>query len=683
MGATGAELSLQLQAQSQEENSVRKLVLGLAVGILVAATSTTVAPQNVAAASSQTKVVIVVGAVQSVTSSYRADAEAEAAVFAKYTSNITKVYSPNATWGAVSAAARGANILVYLGHGTGYPNPYTPGYEQTAGDNGMGLNASAAGTDNNTHYYGEDYMAQLGLAPNAVVMLNHLCYASGDSEPGKGLPSLAVAKQRVDGYASGFIRGGAKAVLAEGMNDLSYFIDGFFTSHTTIAAMWKANPGFHNHLTSWASTYNPGYTSQIDPDVDHPEGDGDYFYRSMVSVPTLKTDDAISGTIAPFVPQSGTYHPVNPTRVVDTRGNGVGPTGKMLSNGRYTFMIVGTANVPSGAIAVTANLTVTNQTADGWIFLGPAIYGQPGSSTINFPVGDNRANGITVPLSPQGSVDAWYRGSSTGSSTDLILDVTGYYSPGTSGDGYVAYGPHRILDTRDGTGLTGKFEARKPRTIQIAGVAGLPASGIVAIVGNLTVVSPSARGFIFLGPTATSAPTSSTLNFPAWDIRANNFVVPVNQTDGTVQAVFANDYGATADIVMDVSGYFTAGSGAQYHTLDPARILDSRVPKGLTGPIPGNSPQTLQVSGNGGVAAGAVAVTANLTVTQQSNAGFVSVGPTINASTVFSNLNFPTGDDRANGVTVPLTNDGKVQLVYGTPGVGNIQLILDVNGYFQ
>jgi hypothetical protein len=89
------------------------------------------------------------------------------------------------------------------------------------------------------------------------------------------------------------------------------------------------------------------------------------------------------------------------------------------------------------------------------------------------------------------------------------------------------------------------------------------------------------------------------------------------------------------------------------------------------------------VSGNGGVAAGAVAVTANLTVTQQSNAGFVSVGPTINASTVFSNLNFPTGDDRANGVTVPLTNDGKVQLVYGTPGVGNIQLILDVNGYFQ
>lgn len=661
---------------------MRKLVLGLAIGILIAASSAAAAPQNTAAAS-QTKVVIVVGAVQTITPSYRADADAEAAVFAKYTSNITKVYSPNATWAAVSAAARGANILVYLGHGTGYPNPYTPGYEQTAGDNGMGLNASAAGNDNNTQYYGEDYMAQLGLAPNAVVMLNHLCYASGDSEPNHGLPTLAVAEQRVDGYASGFIRGGAKAVLAEGMNDLSYFIDGLFSSHTTIDAMWKANPWFHHHLTSWPSTRSAGFTSQIDPDIDHPEGDGDYYYRSMVAITTLKTDDAISGTIVPFVPQSGTYHPVDPTRVVDTRGNDVGPTGKMLSNGCYTFMVVGKANVPIGAIAVTANVTVTNQTASGWIFLGPAIYGLPGSSTINFPVGDNRANGITVPLSPQGTVDAWYRGSSTGASADMILDVTGYYSPGTSGDGYVAYGPHRILDTRDGTGLTGKFEGLKPRTIQVEGVAGLPVSGVVAIVGNLTVVRPSDRGYIFLGPTATNAPTSSTLNFPAGDIRANNFVVPVNQTDGTVQAVFYNPYGATTDVIMDVSGYYTAGSGAQYHTLDPARVLDSRVPTGLTGPIPGNSPQTLQVSGNGGVAAGAVAITANLTVTVQTNAGFVSVGPSINASTVFSNLNFPTGDARANGVTVPLTTDGKVQLVYGPPGVGSTQLILDVNGYFK
>ena len=36
----------------------------------------------------------------------------------------SKVYSPYATWSAVKAALQGANIVVYLGHGNGFPNPY-------------------------------------------------------------------------------------------------------------------------------------------------------------------------------------------------------------------------------------------------------------------------------------------------------------------------------------------------------------------------------------------------------------------------------------------------------------------------------------------------------------------------------------------------------------------------------
>ena len=79
----------------------------------------------------------------------------------------------------------------------------------------------------------------------------------------------------------------------------------------------------------------------------------------------------------------------------------------------------------------------------------------------------------------------------------------------------------------------------------------------------------------------------------------------------------------------------------------------------------------------------AVAISANLTVTQQSYGGWAAMGPAVSPSTPFSNLNFPVSDNRANGVIVPLTADGKVQLVYGAPSGQATHLILDVNGYFK
>jgi hypothetical protein len=661
-------------------------MLALAIALLVGTTCWTAGAPVARAAAAQTKVVIVVGATQGATSSYRSEADAAASVFAQYTSNIIKVYSPNATWDAVASAAKGANILVYMGHGSGFPNPYLP-YETLNGDNGMGLNASAGNGDSNTQYFGANYMALLGLAPNAVVMLNHLCYASGNNEPGLGLPSFTVAQQHVDGYASGFLRGGAKAVIAEGQRGISDYITGLFTSHSTIDSVWKSSSNYHNHLTSWASTRSPGFTTQIDPDLDRPAADGDYYYASMVSVPSLATDQVVSGQTTPFVSQTGTYYPLAPTRVVDTRGNGVGPTGKIESGGTYTYPVAGHGGVPAGAIAITANVTITNQTSYGYVFVGPAILTMPGSSTINFLAGDNRANGVTVPLSPSGTLDAWYTGGAIDASTDVVIDVTGYFlapADGTPvGDGYVQFGPQRILDTRAGTGLKGQFVNGQPQKIAVAGVSGIPATGVVAVAGNVTVVNASNRGFVFVGPAATANPTSSTINFPAGDNRANNFIVPLAD-DGTISAVYYTSPGSgTLDLVIDITGYFVAAGGAPYHTLSPTRILDTRTGNGLPGPLPAATPQTLQVSGSGGVPTGALAITANLTVTGQTYPGYASIGPSVDPSAAFSNLNFGLFDNRANGVIVPLAADGKVQFVYGAPAGQSTHLILDVCGYFQ
>ena len=66
------------------------------------------------------------------------------------------------------------------------------------------------------------------------MLLNHLCYASGNSEPGRADPSQTTARQRVDNYANGFIRAGARAVFAYGHQDVSSVIRALMTTHQTM-----------------------------------------------------------------------------------------------------------------------------------------------------------------------------------------------------------------------------------------------------------------------------------------------------------------------------------------------------------------------------------------------------------------------------------------------------------------
>ena len=221
-------------------------------------------PQAAAAVSSA-KVVIVVGATHGVTATYRTRADAAYAEAIKHTSNVVKVYSPNATWANVKAALQGASVVIYMGHGNGFPSPYrtTPwAYSQ----NGFGLNSSAGNGDYNNVYYGEHYIAnEVRLAPNAVVLLHHLCYAAGNGEPGHAEPSVSVAKQRADNYAAGFLAAGAKAVIADGHMGPAHYLNALFTTNKTIDELWRGAPNANGNTFSFASLRSPGQTVQMDP----------------------------------------------------------------------------------------------------------------------------------------------------------------------------------------------------------------------------------------------------------------------------------------------------------------------------------------------------------------------------------------------------------------------------------
>src|SRR5450756_2449238 len=71
-----------------------------------------------------------------------------------------------------------------------------------------------------------------------------------------------------------------------------------------------------------------------------------------------------------------------------------------------------------------------------------------------------RADGVTVALGAGGTLAVTYAAPTMAATTQVIFDVTGYFTPDTSGATYHALTPTRILDSRDGTGgLSGAFSS--------------------------------------------------------------------------------------------------------------------------------------------------------------------------------------------------------------------------------
>jgi hypothetical protein len=125
----------------------------------------------------------------------------------------------------------------------------------------------------------------------------------------------------------------------------------------------------------------------------------------------------------------------------------------------------------------------------------------------------------------------------------------------------------------------------------------------------------------------------------------------------------------------------TGSSGAAYFPLTPIRVLDSRVNLGLNGASHVNAARDFQVTNGATIPNTAIAVTGNVTVTQQTRSGYVVLAPAAGGTT--STINFPVGDTRANGITVPLSGSGTLNAVYKASSAATTHILFDVTGYFK
>ena len=244
---------------------------------------------------------------------------------------------------------------------------------------------------------------------------------------------------------------------------------------------------------------------------------------------------------------------VIPTRLFDSRQ----PTeGALRSESRRQVQITGRAGIPDNATSAVVNITAVSPTAEGFITAFPSGERVPNASNLNFRAGETRPNFAVVSLSNSGAIDVQsvlpYDNDGT---VDLIVDVFGYYS-NEGGQPTTTTEPFRIVDTRSGIGgLNSSFGSNEIRTFSAAGVGGIP-SNAMAIWANLTVVSPSANGFLSAYPAGSATPNVSNLNWRTGDINPNMALIPLN-SEGKfdISVVMPWDSSGRADVLVDVLGW--------------------------------------------------------------------------------------------------------------------------------
>ncbi len=470
---------------------------------------------------------------------------------------------------------------------------------------------------------------------------------------------------------------------------VSHFTDPSILYPQAIAAGPDGNLWFTNPFTATIGRITPaGVVSHFtDPSIDEPQAiaagaDGNLWF-------TVNPGTGVGGSIGRITPAG--VLTTFPAPMISPSGIAPGPDGNMwVTGGDNSISTVATETVasvpgpPTGVSAVAGN----------------------GSATVSWsaPADDGGApvTSYEVTSSPGGKSCAWSSGAlscvvsglSNGTSYSFEVTAMNRVGPGpasaaspsvtpSAGSFFHALAPARILDSRPGAGNAGGFSTpwgtHTTRTVHVGGEGGVPLDA-EAVVLNVTVADTTGSSYLTVWPKGQTQPTASNLNWVAGEVIPNAVTVKL----GASGEVSILNWTGTADVIIDVSGYYDSTSGDGYTSLTPARILDSRPGAGNAGgfstPWGTHTTRTVHVGGEGGVPLDAEAVVLNVTVADTTGSSYLTVWPKGQTQPTASNLNWVAGEVIPNAVTVKLGASGEVSVFNSS---GNVDVIIDVAGYYQ
>ena len=262
--------------------------------------------------------------------------------------------------------------------------------------------------------------------------------------------------------------------------------------------------------------------------------------------------------------------------------------------------------------------------------------------------------------------------------TTTVAPTTTTTPPAATGR-YTPLTPARILDTRDGTGGLGVLIPGATADMQITGRGGIPTTDVSAVAMTVTVTQPSVGGYVTLYPAGIARPLAANLTFVAGETVSNLVVVKVG-ANGKVSLFNAL---GTTHVVADVAGWYSSsgtGNAGRFESVVPARILDTR--NGTGGGVrlgPGAS-LDMQVTGRGGIpASGVQAVSMNVTVTETTAPGYLTIHPTGEVRPLAATLTYDANATVGSRTMVKLGTGGKVTIFNGGQYT---DVIVDVGGWF-
>jgi hypothetical protein len=320
---------------------------------------------------------------------------------------------------------------------------------------------------------------------------------------------------------------------------------------------------------------------------------------------------------------------------------------------------------------VIANVTAVAPTENMYFTVFPGSTAQPETSNLNGQPGRPIPNLVVMGVGADGHIEVF----NSHGETHCLVDVFGYATAG-GGDRFTPVKPSRLFDSREGHGIAARaLGGQRPVDIQVAGRAGVPASGATAVVMNLTATRTDSVGFLRLTPAGRRRAETSNVNFFAGDTVPNLVICQIG-ADGKITL---DADGLGAHVIGDVFGYFSS-SGSRLRATPPTRVLDTRDGTGAArSPIGPGRNVTVRLAGSNGIPTGATAVVLNLAAARVQDRSYVSVWPSGETDPGTSNLNVAPGRVSANLVICRFGSDGAVTIA--NP-VAACDVIGDVMGFF-